>query len=195
MVRNEAGDDVWEFGGKVIANMGLNAVVGRPKDEYGIDPTSWDEMRPGCFDVHERVKDMNAAGVLGSMNFPSFPGFCGRLFADEPDKKLARAVTEAYNDFVIDEWCAAYPDRFIPMALPMMWDVDSLRGGGEAGRGQGLPLPHLLREPPRSGLPELPRRVLGSAVEGGLRRRHGGVASTWAPRASSSSRRRTRPST
>jgi hypothetical protein len=29
-------------------------------------------MRPGCFDVHERIKDMNAGGVLGSMNFPSF---------------------------------------------------------------------------------------------------------------------------
>ena len=63
VVHTEAGDDVWVFGDTVIPNVGLNAVAGRPKEEYGVDPTSWDEMRPGCFDVHERVKDMNASGA------------------------------------------------------------------------------------------------------------------------------------
>ena len=60
-----------------IPNIGLNAVAGRPKEEYGIEPTAFDEMRPGCYDIDERVKDMNAGGVLGSMCFPSFPGFSG----------------------------------------------------------------------------------------------------------------------
>ncbi|MEI8001886.1 MAG: amidohydrolase family protein [Actinomycetes bacterium] len=124
VVRTPDGDDVWVFGDTVIPNVGLNAVAGRPKTDYGIDPTSFEEMRPGCYDVHERVKDMNAAGVLASMNFPSFPGFSGRLFANEPDKDLAAALVRAYNDFVLDEWCGQYPDRFIPMALPMLWDVD-----------------------------------------------------------------------
>ena len=77
----EKGDDVWVFEGSVIPNIGLNAVAGRPKEEYGIEPTAFDEIRPGTWDIHERVKDMNAGGVLGSMCFPSFPGFCGRLFA------------------------------------------------------------------------------------------------------------------
>ena len=54
---------------------------GSAREEYGIEPTAFEEMRPGCFDVHERIKDMNAGGVLGSMNFPSFPGFSARLFA------------------------------------------------------------------------------------------------------------------
>ena len=44
---------------------------------------SLDEVRPGCYDVHERVKDMNAGGVLASMYFPSFPGFTARLFATD----------------------------------------------------------------------------------------------------------------
>ena len=47
-------------------DVGLNAVAGRPKEEYGIEPTAFDEMRPGCWDIDERVKDMNAGGVLGS---------------------------------------------------------------------------------------------------------------------------------
>ena len=58
----------------IVPNVGLNAVAGRPKEEYGVDPTAFDEMRPGCYDVDERIKDMNAAGVLASMNFPSLPG-------------------------------------------------------------------------------------------------------------------------
>jgi predicted TIM-barrel fold metal-dependent hydrolase len=122
--RREDGSDVWMFNGTVIPNVGLNAVAGRPREEYGIEPTAFDEMRPGCYDVHERIKDMNAGGVLASMCFPSFPGFSGRLFAAAEDKDLALAVLRAYNDWHIDEWCAAYPGRFIPMALPILWNAE-----------------------------------------------------------------------
>jgi len=124
VVRNSRGDDVWEFNGATIPNIGLNAVAGRPRQEYGIEPTSFEEMRPGCYDIHERIKDMNAGGVLGSMCFPSFPGFSGRLFAAADDKDLALAVLRAYNDWHVDEWCGAYPGRFIPMGLPVLWDAE-----------------------------------------------------------------------
>jgi predicted TIM-barrel fold metal-dependent hydrolase len=120
--RTEDGADVWVFDGSVIPNIGLNAVAGRPRDEYGIEPTAFDEMRPGCYDVHERIKDMNAGGVLASMNFPSFPGFSARLFAACEDRELALAVLRAYNDWHLEEWAGAYPGRFIPMALPVLWD-------------------------------------------------------------------------
>ncbi len=124
IVHTEIGDDVWMFEGEAVPYMGLNAVAGRPREEYGIEPMSYDEMRRGCWDVHERVKDMNAGGVLASLNFPSFPGFAGRLFAAAADKDLALAVIRAYNDWHIDEWCGAYPDRFIPMGLPVLWDPE-----------------------------------------------------------------------
>ena len=58
------------------------------------------------------------------MNFPSFPGFAGRLFAAADDKGLALSVLQAYNDWHIEEWCGAHPGRFIPMALPILWDPD-----------------------------------------------------------------------
>ena len=69
----------------------------------------------------ERVKDMNAGGILGSMCFPSFPGFAGRLFATE-DPEFSLALVQAYNDWHVEEWCGAYPARFIPMTLPVIWD-------------------------------------------------------------------------
>jgi predicted TIM-barrel fold metal-dependent hydrolase len=31
---------------------------------------------------------------------------------------------QAYNDWHIDEWCGTYPGRFIPMALPVLWDAE-----------------------------------------------------------------------
>jgi predicted TIM-barrel fold metal-dependent hydrolase len=124
VVTQQDGSDVWTFGGSVIPNIGLNAVAGRPKEEYGIEPTAFDEIRPGCYNIHERIKDMNAGGILASMNFPSFPGFAGRLFAASEDKDLALAVLRAYNDWHIDEWAGTYPGRIIPMALPVLWDAE-----------------------------------------------------------------------
>jgi predicted TIM-barrel fold metal-dependent hydrolase len=132
----ENGTDVWKFRDHVIPNSALNAIAGRPKEEYGLEPQGLDEIRPGCFDVHERVKDMSAGGLLTQMCFPSFPGFAGRLFATE-DKDFSRALVQAYNDWHIEGWAGAYPGRFIPMALPMIWDpadtADEVRRVAEKG--------------------------------------------------------------
>ncbi|KAA0234402.1 MAG: hypothetical protein JJLCMIEE_02691 [Acidimicrobiales bacterium] len=124
VVHKVDGTDVWLFEGTELPNIGLNAVAGRPPEEYGIDPTSFEDMRPGCFDIHERIRDMNVNGLLGSMCFPSFPQFCGQTFARAEDKELALAVLRAYNDWHIEDWCGAYPGRFIPLALPPLWDPE-----------------------------------------------------------------------
>jgi hypothetical protein len=124
VVETEEGHEVWHFDGNVFFQVGLNAVVGRKREDWKVEPTRFDEMRPGCYDVDERVKDMDAGGVLGSMCFPSFPGFAGRLFAATPNKDLALAVLQAYNDWHVDVWCGSHPGRFIPMGLPVLWDPD-----------------------------------------------------------------------
>ncbi len=121
-VVSRAGSEMWVFEGQPIPNIGLNAVVGRRPEEYGVEPTAYDQMRPGCYDVNERVRDMNANGVLASMCFPSYPSFCGALFARQQDKELARVMLQAYNDWHVDEWCGTHPGRFIPLALPPIWD-------------------------------------------------------------------------
>ena len=68
---------------------------------------------------------MDANGVLGSLCFPSFPQFCGQLFARTPDKDQALAMVQAYNDWHIDEWCGTHPGRFIPCPIPAMWDPEA----------------------------------------------------------------------
>ena len=124
LVHNPDGSDSWQFRDVVIPNVALNAVAGRPKEEYGLEPQGLDEIRPGCWQVDERVKDMNAGGIFASICFPTFPGFAGRLFVTE-DPEFSLALLQAYNDWHVEEWCGAYPARFIPMCLPVIWDADA----------------------------------------------------------------------
>ncbi len=118
LIRRDDGTDYWFYDGSQIPNVGLNAVVGRPPEEYGVEPMSLDDMRVGCYDVHERVRDMSVNGVLGSMCFPSFPQFCGQLFARREDKDEALAMIRAYNDWHIDQWCGAEPGSLHPPLHP-----------------------------------------------------------------------------
>ena len=77
IVISETGEQQWEFQGIAAGTMALNAVVGWPKEDWGLDPVSFAEMRPGTYNVNERVRDMNCNGVLASMCFPTFAGFSG----------------------------------------------------------------------------------------------------------------------
>jgi predicted TIM-barrel fold metal-dependent hydrolase len=122
VLEDDQGNEYWQFEDERAMNMGLNAVAGCPPEEYGLSPTRYDQMRPGCYDVRERVRDMDANGVLGSMNFPTFPHFCGQLFARAKDKDLAINVVRAYNDWHIDEWSGSAPDRFVPLGITPFWD-------------------------------------------------------------------------
>jgi hypothetical protein len=137
LVDDRTGDEYWLFEDERAAYMGLNAVAGCPPEEYGLSPTRYEQMRSGCYDVHERVRDMNVNGVLASINFPSFPHFCGQLFARATDKDLAINVVRAYNDWHIDEWCGSYPDRFIPCAITPFWDPELMAEGCAAPLTRG----------------------------------------------------------
>jgi len=126
LLTREDGSNAWRYGEEMVGSVALNAVAGRPPDEYGMEPISLNEIRPGAYDIHERIKDMDANGLLGSLCFPSFPQFCGQLFARTPDKDQALAMVQAYNDWHIDEWCGSYPGRFIPCPIPAIWDPEVL---------------------------------------------------------------------
>ncbi|QKW35561.1 amidohydrolase family protein [Actinomadura sp. NAK00032] len=114
----------WYYGDLRGRNMGLNAVAGKPREMYNIDASSYDEMRPGCFNVDERVRDMNAGGQLAGLNFPNWTGFSGQVLNQGPDRETNLVMIKAYNDWHVDEWCGAYPGRFIPCGILPLFDVD-----------------------------------------------------------------------
>lgn len=112
----------WQIEGQRAPGLGLNAVVGRPRSEYGFEPVAYEHVRSGCYNVDARIDDMNANGVLGSICFGSFPGFAGARFQKMKDKELALATVRAYNDWHIHDWCGRHPGRFIPLAILPLWD-------------------------------------------------------------------------
>jgi predicted TIM-barrel fold metal-dependent hydrolase len=118
------GKHVWLYDGTVYPTIGLNAVAGKPRDQWGMDPIRYEDMIPGCYDPAARVKDMDLDGIQAALCFPSFPGFGGGVFHRAPDKDLALKCVQAWNDFYIDEWCGTAPDRFIPMSLVPTWDPE-----------------------------------------------------------------------
>src|SRR6266851_2909188 len=123
-VVDEGGRQQWMYYGKPGRDLGLNAVAGKPREMFNIDASRYDEMRPGCYDVHERVRDMNAGGQLAGLNFPNFTGFSGQVLNEGPDRDINEVMIQAYNDWHVDEWCGAHPGRFIPCGILPLFDVE-----------------------------------------------------------------------
>jgi len=117
------GNEFWLFAGKRRSVFGLTAAAGKSTDEFSVDPIPYAEMRESCYDSKARLRDMDRDGVLATGTFPSYPGLCGQIFSEHSDKELALACIQAYNDFVIDEWCGADKGRFIAKIIVPLWDM------------------------------------------------------------------------
>ncbi|MGH7933883.1 MAG: amidohydrolase family protein [Candidatus Binataceae bacterium] len=79
---------------------------------------SWDDLRPGSYDPHARVKDMDAEGIDAAFLYPSL----GSGFASIRDVELAAAACRAYNNWMAD-FCRPYPDRLFSIAPIPLQDV------------------------------------------------------------------------
>jgi len=99
------------------------AAAGVPADEVTLSGVTYEDMRPGCFKPVERVADMTLNGVQAQMCFPNYPRFCGQLFVWGKDKELARLCVQAYNDWMVEEWCGGSDGRLIPLCIVPLWDV------------------------------------------------------------------------
>jgi predicted TIM-barrel fold metal-dependent hydrolase len=121
-METSADGEFWCYEDKRLPTTGLAAVAGKAKDEFTPEPITYAEMRPGCYDAKARLEDMNEAGVIASLCFPSFTRFCGQIFYEAKDKELGLICLQAYNDWMLDDWCASAPGRLIPLTLIPLWD-------------------------------------------------------------------------
>jgi predicted TIM-barrel fold metal-dependent hydrolase len=125
MVFDEVGLPWWHIDGTEIPNRMINGAAGRVIAEWGPCGSTFDEFRRGVWDPKMRVHDMDFVGVWASLCFPSEVwGFSGTRFSQVSDPEFGLACLRAYNDWVLDEWCAAAPERFIPCQLPWYGDVE-----------------------------------------------------------------------
>lgn len=154
-----AGNQAWHFDGGIYPNIGLNAVAGRPKDEWSMEPARYDEMRRGCWDPRARIADMDRAGIWATLCFPSLvAGFAGTVFARCSDPEVGLACVRAWNDWHHEVWCA--PSRERIMALQIPWLSDPGLAATEVVRNaeRGFRAVSFLENPVHLGLPSVHTR-------------------------------------
>jgi predicted TIM-barrel fold metal-dependent hydrolase len=156
VIVNQHGHEVWEFEGQRHYQAGMNAVAGRRRESVKIEPFRFDQMRPGCYDPHARVHDMDLGGIWASLNFPSMiTGFCGRVYSSATDPDLGLAVTRAYNDWVYEEWWQQHPDRFIPLGITYLADAEQAAAEIRRNAARGFVSVSLPERPHKIGFPSI----------------------------------------
>ncbi len=149
------GRQQWWYGDIEGRMLGIQAAAGKPAEFICRDAIRYDQMRAGCYDVHARVRDMDAGGQLAGLNFPNWPGFAAPVLNQGPDPDINEIMIKAYNDWHVDEWCGSYPDRFIPCGVLPLFDVD--RAADEVRRlaAKGCHAVSISENPTTLGLPSI----------------------------------------
>ncbi|WP_231974836.1 amidohydrolase family protein [Mycobacterium sp. E1747] len=102
-----------------------NGASGRPISEWSLAACRFEEFRQGVWDPEARIRDMDLVGVWAQLCFGSIVwGFAGTRFAKMRDPELGLACLRAYNDWMLEEWCGAAPERYIPCQLPWLADPE-----------------------------------------------------------------------
>ena len=122
-------EDQWAVDGNVLTKRaGSNRNnIKLPHELRGlVGPTNYDTVVPGVWQAEPRLKDYDADGVDAAVLYADFlPGFTGNPFwslADDPELRLA--CIKAWNDWLIDEFCAVNPARLIPLCLVPAYDLE-----------------------------------------------------------------------
>ncbi|GAB04840.1 amidohydrolase family protein [Gordonia amarae] len=145
--------EVWQYEGRIYPYIGLNAVAGKKPEEYGAEPTRYEEMIPGCYEPVARLRDMDVDGVHATLSFPSFPRFAGTVFLEGEDKELALLCVRAWNDYVLDEWCPTDPERLIPLVILPLWDIEASVAEVHRTAAKGARTVSFVENPHPLGLP------------------------------------------
>jgi predicted TIM-barrel fold metal-dependent hydrolase len=155
IVETPEGHQVWRFDGQHFTQVGMNAVAGRRPETVKLEPFRFEHMRPGCYDVDARIRDMDINGVWASVNFPSMiTGFCGRVFFNAADPELGLACIRAWNDWLFEEWYQPHPDRIVPLGISYLanpqWAAEEIHRNAARGfTSVTLPeRPHAIGLPP-----------------------------------------------
>ncbi len=147
--------DMWVFEGKLAPQRRSVAAVGFDREDMNMSPITYDEMRPGCWQVKPRVEDMLANHVDKSLCFPTFPRFCGQTSYDAADRELGLACIHAYNDFMIEEWCGESAGHLVPLCLVPLWDAELAAATVRQNAARGCHAVSFSEIPPRLGLPSI----------------------------------------
>ena len=156
VIETEEGHEVWSIDGTPYFQVGFMAVAGRPREDHRVEPSRFDEVRPGCWQIKHRIVDMDINGVWASVNFPSgVTGFGGTLFSELEDPDFGLACVRAWNDWLFECWHSPFPDRIVPLGITFLSDPQ--KGAEEIRRNakRGFTAVTMPEQPHNQGLPPI----------------------------------------
>ena len=147
--------DYWAYEDLFSSLKRAVAAAGRDRDDMTMTGTTFDEIRPGCFDPKERLADMDRNWTEASLCFPNFPRFCGQTFLEATDRELALLCVRAYNDWMVEEWCGDSGGRLIPLCIVPLWDAGLAVSEVLRNAARGVRAVAFSEIPPYLGLPSI----------------------------------------
>ena len=133
----------------------LDTAVGYAREDITLKGITYEDMRPGSFRLTERLADMDINHVEASLCFPTMPRFCGQTFSEAGDRDLALLCVKAYNDWMVDEWCAPSGGRLIPLIIVPLWDPVAAAAEVRRNAERGVHAVCFSEIPPNLGLPSI----------------------------------------
>jgi len=124
---NDEGAEVLQLGDQEVTDngpgrrrvkVGATGAIGAREGRVSVW-IKYAEGRPGGFDPHARIPDMDAEGIDAAFLYPSLGLFLGAVA--EPE--FAAAICRAYNRWLAD-YCKPYPERLFGVAMLPMQSVD-----------------------------------------------------------------------
>ena len=116
----------------------------------------------GSYDPKLRLEDMNITGVWASLCFGSLLWVRrDSVFHLSAIADVGLASLRAYNDWMIEEWCAAAPQRFIPCQLTWLADAEAAAAEIYRNAERGYRAVSFSENPEDPGVPERLRPLLG----------------------------------
>ena len=116
---------------------------------------TYEDMRPGSYEVKPRLDDMDANHIEAALCFPTFPRFCGQTFTEAKDHELGLLCVRAYNDWMVEEWCGDSGGRLIPLCLIPLWDAELAAAEVRRNAERGVRAVCFSEIPPFLGLPSV----------------------------------------
>jgi predicted TIM-barrel fold metal-dependent hydrolase len=147
--------DWWRYEDLRRPLLRVDSAVGVPRDQVTMSGITFDDMRPGSFEQKSRLEDMDVNHIEASLCFPTFPRFCGQTFTEAKDKELALLCVQAYNDWMVDEWCAGTNGRLIPLIIVPLWDANLAAGEVRRNAARGVRAVCFSEIPAYLGLPSI----------------------------------------
>jgi predicted TIM-barrel fold metal-dependent hydrolase len=147
--------DFWKVEGVFIPIPKAEVAAGLPPEEVVNEPVTFDDMRPGCYDVKARLADMDTVRIEKSLCFPDVCRFAGQLFLWMEDRELALACLRAYNDFMVDEWAGESGGRLLPLCVVPLWDPVAAAAEIRRNAARGVRAVAFSELPPLLGLPSI----------------------------------------